>query len=50
MVGLSWSTILLILAVIAGLLGYAGLSGRAADFAKSLCIIFAVLWLMSILL
>jgi uncharacterized membrane protein YtjA (UPF0391 family) len=46
---LSWSITFLIIALIAALLGFSGLAGMAAGFAKVLFAIFLVLFVVSLL-
>ena len=47
---LSWALIFLIVALIAGALGFTGVAGTAAGIAKILAVIFLVLFLVSFLL
>ncbi len=47
---LSWSLVFFALALIAGVLGFAGLAGSAAGVAKLLLGIFALLFVASVLL
>jgi uncharacterized membrane protein YtjA (UPF0391 family) len=46
---LSWSITFLVVALIAALLGFSGLAGMAAGFAKVLFAIFLVLFVVSLL-
>jgi uncharacterized membrane protein YtjA (UPF0391 family) len=46
---LSWSITFLIIALIAALLGFSGIAGMAAGFAKILFAVFLVLFVVSLL-
>ena len=46
---LSWSITFLVVALIAALLGFSGLAGMAAGFAKILFAVFLVLFVVSLL-
>lgn len=46
---LNWTLNFLILALIAGLLGFTGIAGQAVYIAKILFFVFIVSWLLSLL-
>jgi uncharacterized membrane protein YtjA (UPF0391 family) len=47
---LHWSLIFLIIALIAGKLGFGGIAGAAVGIAKILFFVFLVVWLVALLL
>lgn len=47
---LSWSITFLVIAIIAGLLGFTGIAGTAIGFAKILFLLFLVLFIVSLFL
>ena len=46
---LSWSVMFLVIAIIAGLLGFGGVAGTSMEFAKILFFVFLVLFIISAL-
>ena len=46
---LSWTFAFLIIALLAALLGFAGIAGTAAVIARVLCVIFSLLFVVSLL-
>lgn len=46
---LQWTLIFLVVAIIAGALGFGGISSAAAGFAKILFVIFLVLFVVSLI-
>ncbi len=44
---LSWALIFLVVALIAGALGFTSLSGTAAQIAKILFFVFLIIWILS---
>ncbi len=47
---LNWSLSFLVLAIIAGLLGFTGVAGTAMGIAKALFVIFLVMWLIALVM
>ena len=47
---LHWSLMFLILAPIAGILGFGGIAGTAVGIAKNLFFVFLIVWLVGLLL
>lgn len=47
---LDWTISFLIIAIIAGLLGFTGIAGTAVEMAKIVFIVSLVLWLAAVLL
>jgi len=46
---LNWTINFLILAIVAGLLGFTGIAGAATEIAKILFVIFLATWVIAIL-
>jgi len=46
---LNWTINFLILAIVAGLLGFTGIAGTATEIAKILFIIFLGMWIITLL-
>lgn len=44
---LHWTLVFLVIAIIAGVLGFGGLAGTAIGFAKILFVIFLILWIIA---
>jgi uncharacterized membrane protein YtjA (UPF0391 family) len=47
---LHWTLMFLIIALVAGILGFGGIAGTATGIAKILFFVFLVVWLMALLL
>jgi uncharacterized membrane protein YtjA (UPF0391 family) len=47
---LHWTLMFLIIALVAGILGFGGIAGTATGIAKTLFFVFLVVWLMALLL
>ena len=47
---LGWAIVFLVVALIAGVLGFTGIAGTAVGIAKILCAVFLVLFLISLIL
>ena len=47
---LSWAVTFLIIALIAAVLGFGGIAGTAVGIAKILCVVFLVLFIISLVM
>jgi uncharacterized membrane protein YtjA (UPF0391 family) len=45
---LKWALVFLVIALIAGVLGFGGLAGNASDVAKILCMAFVIMLVLSL--